>query len=530
MKIDGRKAEITRPGKRFDTYVGFAVKHGYPDAAYDYRRGDEDTRKPPQKGDIVTLLVSGEHDSAYKGDTLWIVEAVNGERHIMNEKGLRILDDAPIDGVTVLPDESLGGLLREYREVKRKAAVGERIKIVDTRRNLGVELGDVLYVIFADRWTDGTGVSAQMTNRPASSWIDGTGVFHDNYVVLEPTEIIRLASEGRIGSERFRMVDRKAAVGERVVVVKDCGHFYKAGNVARVKYTYGDGDAAVSADFSGNAYVYGDGCWHIGADIGYRVLEPVISELPTRPATEQTAENIAALTAKVQALESRVAALEKADRRAPKTETFAEINACLRKAQEEVRERRKKSPQQIRDEIVERAKADVAALTVKIGGDWRGSDIPAHRECGALTVKFVVNRDKRKVTALLHFKHVAEAIAEVGRAKCAPNDVFNAHIGKAIAVRRALGLEVPAEYLSVPSPTEVRVGDVVISGEDGYIPGTSGVVTKITGDSYGGLYYRRENRSSIYDYAKCVTVTDDSREGAELSASSVKTEGKGVAA
>ena len=48
-----------------------------------------------------------------------------------------------------------------------------------------------------------------------------------------------------------------------------------------------------------------------------------------------------------------------------------------------------------------------------------------------------------------------------GIAKAAPDDCFNVHIGKAIALHRALGLEVPDEYLNAPQPTEVRVGDAV---------------------------------------------------------------------
>lgn len=87
--IDGRKAEITNPDRRFPHYVEFANKHGYHNAAVppDYR----DTRQRPIEGDIVTLLTSGLHLSGYRGETLWIVEAANGERHIIRESGMRIL-------------------------------------------------------------------------------------------------------------------------------------------------------------------------------------------------------------------------------------------------------------------------------------------------------------------------------------------------------------------------------------------------------------------------------------------------------
>ncbi|MCA0117385.1 hypothetical protein LCD32_00040, partial [Bacillus sp. RSS_NA_20] len=80
---------------------------------------------------------------------------------------------------------------------------------------------------------------------------------------------------------------------------------------------------------------------------------------------------------------------------------------------------------------------------------------------------------------------VRGCIRERGISKCAPNDCFNAHIGKAIALRRALGLEVPSEYLNVPQPTDVRVGDVVNYRnayvlevvDDSHIPGAKPVST-----------------------------------------------------
>lgn len=75
---------------------------------------------------------------------------------------------------------------------------------------------------------------------------------------------------------------------------------------------------------------------------------------------------------------------------------------------------------------------------------------------------FVVNADKRTVVAIVGYKDHNEEISK-GRAKCAPGDVFNEHIGKAIALRRALGLEVPVEYFEVEARDrdDLAVGDVV---------------------------------------------------------------------
>lgn len=111
-----------------------------------------------------------------------------------------------------------------------------------------------------------------------------------------------------------------------------------------------------------------------------------------------------------------------------------------------------KTSQELRDEIVEQAKADVERLRTN-NRLWRTFDIT-----------FDINRENRTVEAIA--KKVFSRTAFYGTAICAPDDCFNEHIGKAIALHRALGLEVPDEYLNAPQPTEVRVGDVVRSTVD----------------------------------------------------------------
>lgn len=128
-----------------------------------------------------------------------------------------------------------------------------------------------------------------------------------------------------------------------------------------------------------------------------------------------------------------------------------------------------KTPQERRDEIVEQAKADIEGLKDEKSGKYvvyKGApnDIytgwAIRSECGTCEVDFAVNKDKRTVVALLKGTYTKSLYAG-GIAKCVPSDCFNVHIGKAIALRRALGMDVPVEYLDAPPPTEVRVGDVV---------------------------------------------------------------------
>ncbi|WP_139108748.1 hypothetical protein [Brevibacillus laterosporus] len=78
------------------------------------------------------------------------------------------------------------------------------------------------------------------------------------------------------------------------------------------------------------------------------------------------------------------------------------------------------------------------------------------------TAEFIVNKERRTVVCLLRGAVTPERVFARGIAKCSPDDCFNVHIGKAIALRRALGLDVPTDYLNAPQPTEARVGDVVV--------------------------------------------------------------------
>ena len=116
-----------------------------------------------------------------------------------------------------------------------------------------------------------------------------------------------------------------------------------------------------------------------------------------------------------------------------------------------------KSPQEQRDSIIKRAKDDIKKL-IPDGPQYEGM----YYEAGEwlCNVEFVVNKGNRTVVALMKGMATGK-IRSRGIAKCAPTDCFNVHIGKAIALRRAIDEEVPDEYLNAPQPTEVRVGDIV---------------------------------------------------------------------
>lgn len=78
---------------------------------------------------------------------------------------------------------------------------------------------------------------------------------------------------------------------------------------------------------------------------------------------------------------------------------------------------------------------------------------------GYVVPKFIVNEEKRTVVALLQY--FDGEIAAKGKAKATEDDVFNADIGKAIALARALVNDVPEEFVNAPQPERAEVGMIV---------------------------------------------------------------------
>lgn len=128
-------------------------------------------------------------------------------------------------------------------------------------------------------------------------------------------------------------------------------------------------------------------------------------------------------------------------------------------------------PKPARDSVIKMAIADVKDL---LNENYNADEVETFigeslwfASKGTFTVTdevlFTVNANKRTVTAVIRHISGGHKVLSKGRAKCAPGDVFNEHIGKAVALRRALGLEVPVEYYEVEArdSDDLAVGDVV---------------------------------------------------------------------
>lgn len=388
--------------------------------------------------------------------------------------------------VTVLTDEN--GVQREYAEVKRKANVGDRVKIILSDAGMKPRKGDVLKIVRANEHDELVYGEAQSTCMRS-----------DNYVVLEPTSTVI------IDGVRYREEKRKAAVGERILIVDSCDSRWNNGEVFTVGHSQSGGvlvphEKGKNEAHPKHAYALDE--------------EYVVLTLIDEPATSETSApvpisiTINVTVASMDVAVQTVADAVKAELAKVQRKSTDELCMSVAESLAKVTAPKPKTPQELRDEIVERAKADVEELRMRAKN--HKMDTPATKSFGDLNVEFAINRDKRTVVALLrdHWTRSTKVRAK-GVAKCAPGDVFNSHIGRAIALRRALGLEVPGEYLAIPQPTEVRVGDVVRGKRHGLLRTLTERLEKYDSEGHGKAF--RLNNGTWLGTEQ-FDVIDDSRE------------------
>ena len=114
-----------------------------------------------------------------------------------------------------------------------------------------------------------------------------------------------------------------------------------------------------------------------------------------------------------------------------------------------------KSANEQRAELIQRAREFVEGLFIEGHG---GVGKVVWGESGHTKVDFIVNEEKRTVVALLSLAYIDVKNRHKGIAKCMPGEVFNADIGKAIALAKALEIDVPKEFMQAVQPDEKVVG------------------------------------------------------------------------
>lgn len=133
-----------------------------------------------------------------------------------------------------------------------------------------------------------------------------------------------------------------------------------------------------------------------------------------------------------------------------------------------------KTPNELRAEVIQRAKEFIENTKTKefTGRVRTGLGLPEEGQRNTYydvyvfggefkkvcNVEFIVHQEKRTVVALLRGVTTKKVYSK-GIAKCNPDDVCNEHIGKAIALGRALGKDV-SEFENAVQPT-VAVGQTI---------------------------------------------------------------------
>lgn len=191
-------------------------------------------------------------------------------------------------------------------------------------------------------------------------------------------------------------------------------------------------------------------------------------------------QRITTLEQAVEALKVEIEALKSAQ----KSADIAKIAEGLAKV---VAKEKKLTPNEQRIAIIDEAKAFVNETERKMSG-WLSNDEGNYTYRNRCTfAKYHINTEKRIVTALVRHEETLELL-EKGIAKCAPGDVFNEHIGKAIALGRALGLGV-RKFEKAVQPSEVVYGMVVRGACDGFYNANRTFTINGERREYDAFYY-----------------------------------------
>lgn len=190
--------------------------------------------------------------------------------------------------VHLIKDESLGGIEREYVEVDRKADVGDFVVVVNAEDSY-------------DQYNNGDIIEAEeiseygIYNSSVSEVGNRCGLICDSeYKTLEPRNIVQ------IDGKRYGLVDRKAEVGEKVLIVGDED---LSGRYGEVMFYFGkDASIDIGDDIDYYPYLQKE---------EYRVLEPVKTNTAQKITVDITANDefidlIANLARRVSSLESQM--------------------------------------------------------------------------------------------------------------------------------------------------------------------------------------------------------------------------------
>lgn len=171
------------------------------------------------------------------------------------------------------------------------------------------------------------------------------------------------------------------------------------------------------------------------------------------------------------------------------------------------------SPNQHRAEVIAQAKAYVEDVTRRMKRIDRSEKVGIESFRNRTTVPHFTKSDRKITVAVVGACYPTEYAR--GSATCVEGDVFNEHIGRAIALGRALGLDVPTAFTKAPQPSKVVVGMHVDTYYVDWVTKNKYCPTKVTGFYRGLPAFGNGSHSSNY---KITDDTDASYESIESEA------------
>lgn len=221
---------------------------------------------------------------------------------------------------------------------------------------------------------------------------------------IEPSTTNTVEDIIEFEGQQYRKVDREAQVGDVVIFQEKGKHFtgkgtyITIGNPYKVSSTHDDGRVKFIADDDDDILVYGSLVNRTPETVDvYELIEEGLN--PQIPIVDETIEPL--------------------------------------------------TPNQQRAAIIEKSKTFVKNIVGEY--DTFNTTVGRYKDQCVRPI-FHVNEKKRAITVLIYGAFGKQLIFK-GITKCNPSDVFNEHIGKAIALGRALGLDV-SEFEQAVQPTE----------------------------------------------------------------------------
>lgn len=352
-------------------------------------------------------------------------------------------NEGDTDGLVILKSEMR--YIEKVEEAPKSAVryeIGDKVRILSV---LGIDcaspywkVGDITTIVAKDY--DGDIRLARYESDKHGLVILKSEMRHVAKVVSPPTY-----DSFRIGDYvRILDVDR----------IQFAGTYFKTGDVVKVvqdKRSHGH----IRLDAEGHSF----GGLIITED-EIKFLEKVVVAQAVAPsilsATETTPTQITrilALEAKVDSLEAKVHALESGNVGTPKLSTISFAGGVMTGSYEPV-----EVPNSARAAIIAKAKTFVKRTT----SDMNNEDVMerGNHTMQTYLTKPVFSVDGRTVSVIVIGAFGCGREFERASATAAPGDVFNRHIGEAIALGRAMGLDV-GEFENAPKPTKPVIGMVV---------------------------------------------------------------------